>query len=329
MAGTIAIPRTFRLLLAGLASMGALLTTQAAFAVEFLGGPSVRVNPNTSVEFTWMTDVAWFGRIDIFASPNATVPVFTQWSVDQLANKVFASEHIVTIPDAGPITQNTTFYFRVTAVDPGDTTSTLSGPKAAPWTPFFTGTQTLSNAQATSLTTTGATIAWSGNVIGFGKVVFGTSSQTIEDAFNITDHAIDLTGLAPGTTYQFTASNVHAIEADVLASQTGQFTTASLPTTMVLTAPGAEPRVIGLGQLSTVRVRAQTQGGNPVSAVTVGFVLNSSSAGGGVLSAAATNTDSNGIASVQFTASRRGLVQINVFPPAPGINSLTIPIVVR
>jgi hypothetical protein len=104
--------------------------------------------------------------------------------------------------------------------------------------------------------------------------------------------------------------------------------TARDQTTVVLTQPDAEPRVIGLGQISMVSVRIKSQG-NPISGATVGFIIDASSAGGGTLSAAQATSDGNGIATVQFTATRRGLVKINVFPSSAGANSHAIPIVVR
>lgn len=59
------------------------------------------------------------------------------------------------------------------------------------------------------------------------------------------------------------------------------------------------------------------------------FVIDTSSAGDGTLAAAQAVTGVDGIASVQFTANARGIVKINVFPSTAGVNSHTIPIVVR
>ena len=48
---------------------------------------------------------------------------------------------------------------------------------------------------------TGATIAWQSNVIGTGKVEFVPISlrQTVQDALNITDHALEITNLRADT----------------------------------------------------------------------------------------------------------------------------------
>jgi hypothetical protein len=323
------ISQRFRLLLTGFVSAGALLFVPGVtWAAQFTGGPSVRVADDIQIEFEWITDVSWFGKIEIFANPDGTgTPVLSRPVTDPTGFLFAAAHQDIIIPVVAPLQPNSGYYFRVTASDPAGIQQDFSTPTPLP--PVFTGGQQLFNVAAQSITTNSATIAWSANVIGFGRVVYGASNQTVQDAFNITDHALDLTGLSPSTTYQFTASNLHAIDGNSLASQSGQFTTASPPITVVLTKPNADPRVIGLNQVSTVSVRVQSQNGTAVSGVSVGFVQDASSAGGGVLAAAQANTDSNGMASVQFTATRRGLVQINVFPPASGINSLTIPIVVR
>lgn len=78
-----------------------------------------------------------------------------------------------------------------------------------------------------------ALISWDANVIGFGQVEYGTAASPtfnfLTDSLNITDHSIQLTGLAPGTTYQFWVRNLHAIEGFTLAEEIGSFTTLSAP----------------------------------------------------------------------------------------------------
>jgi hypothetical protein len=319
----------FRVTPAGFLVMGSLfLLPGAAGAAQFVGGPSVRVTANAQVEFRWNTDVACLGKLEVFTNADGTGIVLIKEAEDGGGNPLVLAQQTITYPVGSALLADTHYYFRVTASDPSKGNPDLITP--TPFPSFFTGAQSLSNVQATSVTTTGATIAWGGNVFGFGKVAFGTSllSQTVQDAFNITDHALELTGLSPGTTYQFEASNIHAIDGNPLASQTGQFTTASATASMVLTEPDAEPRVIALGQISAVSVRVKSQG-NPISGATVGFIIDASSAGNGTLSAAQATSDVNGIATVRFTANRRGLVKINVFPSSAGVNSHAIPIVVR
>jgi hypothetical protein len=200
----------------------------SAFGAQFLGGPSVRVNPNTSVEFKWMTDVAWFGKVEIFSSPDGTPAtlVATKKSEDEAGNPLALTQQTVTMNVASVITPDTTFYFRVTAWDPTGSNGDLIVP--APLPPFFTGAQAVSNVQADLITTTTVTISWQANVIGLGSVAFGitTLDQSVQDLNNTTDHSIQVTGLTPDTTYQFRVSNLHVIDGDALASTTIQLTTA-------------------------------------------------------------------------------------------------------
>ena len=334
--------RRFRIrsLLAALAAAGLLLLLASeAWAAQFTGGPSIRVTPNVQVEFKWITDAAWFGKVEVFNNPDGTgTPVLTQQSVDALGTPIAATQQVIVVDNVGqlgfPLAANTGYFFRVTATDPTRSNPDLIFPggifASTPLPPFFTGAQVITNVGVASITTSGATVAWQANVIGFGKVVYGPSSlsQTVQDAFNITDHALDLTGLSPATTYQFLASNKHAIDGDDLASATGQFTTAGVTTTVVFTQPHADPRVIPVGDVSIVSIRTKNQG-NPVPGVVVGFAIDPSSAGSGTLSSAQATTDANGIAIVQLTAIGKGLIQVQATASNATNSPLGIPVVVR
>ena len=315
------------LLLVGILFTAHALTT-SAFGAQFLGGPSIRVNPNTSIEFEWITDVAWYGKVEIFSSPDGTPAslVATKKSEDILGATIALAQQTVTMNVVSVITPDTTFYFRVTAWDPTGSTGDLIMP--APLPPFFTGAQAIANVRTDSVTTTGATVSWQSNVIGFGKVTFGTPTQTVQDAFNITDHAIDLTGLTPGTAYQFIISNKHAIDGDDLVTATGQFTTAQPVTDVVFTQPQAEPRVIQKGLSSLVSIKALSHG-IPVAGVLVTFAIDPSSEGGGTLSSGQAVTDFNGVASVQFTPSVSGVVRVNISASNATNSPFKIPVVVR
>lgn len=319
-----------RSLLCALAAAGALLLLPSvAFAPQFTAGPSIRVNPNVQVEFKWITDVTWWGKVAVFDNPDATgTPILTKQVVDPLGTPIAATQQVFDQIVALPLKPDTGYFFQITSTDPNKILPDLVTPTPLP--PFFTGAQVLTNVNPTSITSSSATISWQANVIGFGKVAYGTSSlsQTVQDAFNITDHAIDLIGLSPATTYQFKASNIHAIDGDDLASATGQFTTAGVTTTAVFTEPHAEPRVTPVGQISTVSVRTKNQG-NPVPGVVVRFEIDPSSAGTGTLSSAQAVTNAYGIASVQFTATGRGLVQVQVTAPSASNSPLSVPVVVR
>ena len=323
------VKREWARLLGALAAAALLLLLPAeAWALPFTGGPSVRVTPNVQVEFRWITDYAWYGKVEVFDNPDGTgTPVTGKQALDLGGLPLAATQQVVTIPVAGPFAPDTVYFFKVTATDPNQLNEDIVTPTPLP--PLFTGAQVLSNVSVQSITTNSATIAWESNVIGLGKVAFGTSSfdQTVQDAFNITNHALELTGLQPGTTYQFRVSNRHAIDGDDLASTTGQFTTAAVTPTVVFTGPHAEPRVIQVGQISTVSIQARNRG-NPVPGIVVAFSIDPSSSGAGTLSGLQVATDSTGVARVQLMAIRSGLVYVTV-NSAQAFNSLTIPVVIR
>ena len=58
---------------------------------------------------------------------------------------------------------------------------------------------------------------------------------------------LELTGLAPGTTYQFRVSNRHAIDGDTLAAKTGSFTTLRAPAQVEQTIDDLRERVASYG----------------------------------------------------------------------------------
>lgn len=84
------------------------------------------------------------------------------------------------------------------------------------------------------------------------------------------------------------------------------------------------------GDVSTLSVRAQSQG-NPVPGVVVDLAVQSSSQGSGTIgggSNAQAMTDANGVASVQLTAVERGNVHVDATAPNAR-NALRITVVVR
>jgi len=194
-------------------------------AAGFTGGPSVRVSPNIKVEIRWTANFVGDGVVEIFDNPNGGVPI------DIKASPVQGAGHTVEFTFGGVLHFDTTYFFRVIHKDPTNSLPDLTN-DPAPYPPFFTGAQAISNVHTESITTNSAVILWEANVIGYGSVVYGTTALDqgpVEDSFNMTNHAIELTGLSPGTTYQFRVSNQHTIAGTSLAEATGQFTTAGPP----------------------------------------------------------------------------------------------------
>jgi hypothetical protein len=298
---------------------------------QFTGGPSVRVSANTSIEVKWITDVAWFGKIEVFTNPDGTgAPVLTKQCLDGGLNPLAATNQSCTVP-IGPVLQADTQYFvRVTASDPTQVSGDFG--TLAPHPPVFSGAQVVTSVAAASVTTTGATIAWRANVPGFGKVSFSSPTQTstVEDTNNLTDHALELVNLTAGTTYNYKVCNRHAIDGDELVSATGSFKTAEQQTTTTVhfSEPHAEPRVIPTGQTTSVSIRTKNQG-QVIGGILVGFNVDPASAGGGTLSAASVTTDANGVATIQLTGNARGLVQISVSAPNATNSPFVIPVVIK
>jgi hypothetical protein len=238
------------------------LIASPARAVGFTGGPSVRVNPNNEVEFEWITDVTWLGKVEVFNNPDATgIPVLEKRSLDAIANPVVSTHHTVNVNVSAPLAADTGYFFKVTATDPTGSQPPFSTPTALP--PFFTGAQVIENVFVLPGMDS-ALISWEANVIGFGQVDYGLTLfpifgavDAVNDNLNITNHAIELTGLSPGTTYQYRVSNRHAIDGDALVEQIGSFTTVvPEPSAFALAALGM------LGLMACALRRARCSGGN-------------------------------------------------------------------
>lgn len=204
-----------------------LLLPAAASAAQFLGGPSVRVTPGVQAEFKWTTDVAYFGKVEVFTNPDGTGLVLTKRSEDAGGTAIAAMQQTITYPltTGYALAPDTTYYVKITVTDPTGQIADLVSP--APLPPFFTGVQALTNLQV-SASTTSAIVSWQANVIGLGHVDYGLTTgygQTADDALNTTDHTITLSNLQPNTSYSLQACNRHAIDGDCLATSTASFTT--------------------------------------------------------------------------------------------------------
>jgi len=212
---------TCALLIAAAVVLGLAAPARAVFT----GGPSVRVTPNDKVEIRWIADFIGDGTVNLFDNPNGSgTPVITNVSVAP------ANDHTITFNVGGVLTADTTSYFKVTHHDPNNNRPDLTN-EPPPFPPVFTGVQAISGLSVVPGANS-ALVSWDANVIGLGRVDYGLTSpdgNVASDAFNTTDHSIGLTGLSPNTTYQFLASNLHAIDGGTLASLSGSFTTVPEP----------------------------------------------------------------------------------------------------
>jgi hypothetical protein len=109
----------------------------ATAAPRFTGGPSVRINPDASVEFGWITDVAWLGKVEVFDNPYGTgTPIVIRQSMDASGEAVAATHQAITIPVGRALAAHKGYFFRVTATDPTGILPDLVTPTPLP--PFFT-----------------------------------------------------------------------------------------------------------------------------------------------------------------------------------------------
>ena len=96
------------------------------------------MTPNVQVEFRWITDVAWFGKVEVFDNPYGTgAPIVTRQSVDASGGAVAATQQDIMVPVGPALTADTGYFFRVTATDPTGNDPDLVTPTPLP--SFFTG----------------------------------------------------------------------------------------------------------------------------------------------------------------------------------------------
>jgi hypothetical protein len=220
-----------------------MLSTGRSVLADFTGGPSVRVSPNVSFEIRYIADFVGDGTAEIFDNAAGTPPVIASKGTASPAN----DQRFVFFVDAVNIKADTQYFFRVTHHDPnGGVPDEVSQP---PLPPVFTGAQTIGDVFV-DVGVDRARILWDANVIGIGRVDYGVTSPdelSIEDTDNVTAHSIELTGLLPGTTYQFRVSNRHAFDGDSLAAKTGSFTTLPSPPQVVQAIDDLRERVASYG----------------------------------------------------------------------------------
>jgi hypothetical protein len=206
------------------------------------------VIPNDRVEFKWRADVSWKAFVEVFNNPDATgTPVAKVESLDAGGGPVIGPDHLVKL-SVSLLQPDTGFFFRITMTDPTGT-SPLPLVTQTPLPPFFTGAQTIGNVFVDAGVDR-ARILWDANVIGIGRVDYGIASPdelSVTDQQNVTSHSIELTSLAPGTTYQYRVCNRHAIDGDCLAAKTGSFTTLPTPPQVIQAIDDLRERVASYG----------------------------------------------------------------------------------
>ena len=96
------------------------------------------MTPNVQVVFRWITDVAWFGKVEVFDNPYGTgAPIVTKRGVDPSGEAVAATHQNIMVPMGHALRADTSYFFRVSATDPTGNNPDLVTP--TPLQSFFTG----------------------------------------------------------------------------------------------------------------------------------------------------------------------------------------------
>src|SRR5678816_264243 len=67
-----------------------------------VGHPSLRVSANTQIEVKFITDVAWYAKVEVFTTNTVGDPVLTKEDLDSGLNRVAATQHVIDIA-VGPV----------------------------------------------------------------------------------------------------------------------------------------------------------------------------------------------------------------------------------
>jgi hypothetical protein len=166
----------------------------------------------SGVTISWSTD----------APATTFVAYGTTAALGQLSpvQTALSNSHGVVLSGLNP---GTTYYFRAESTTAGGSTGastlysfTTSGTPASP-APVIT------NVTATNITTTSATITWTTDQAANSAVNYGALS-TAPDSNYVTSHSLTLTGLTPGTTFNFSVVSTNA-GGQTTTSPAGSFTT--------------------------------------------------------------------------------------------------------
>ena len=158
--------------------------------------PSISGVAAGSITTTGAT-ISW--RTDEEADAAVEYGTTAAYGTTATSNTARVSSHAVALTSLRP---NTTYHYRAKSKDAAGNTATSSG--ATFTTLADTVPPTIDGLQATSITTTGATIVWTTNEPADSQVRYGPTvgygSTTPRDARLVTSHAVQLTGLTPGAT---------------------------------------------------------------------------------------------------------------------------------
>jgi uncharacterized lipoprotein YddW (UPF0748 family) len=173
---------------------------------------------NNSATISWTTDQTSTSKVEygLTTSYGSSTPV----------DNNLVTSHAMNLSG---LSQKMTYHYRVVSgnlngtTTSGDYTFTTAGPPS------------ISNPQATNITSTSATITWTTDVPSDSRVNYGLTTaygSQVTDSFQGTSHSLSITGLAPSTLYHYQCVSTNAYGTAQTTDLT--FTTAAGTTELVI-----------------------------------------------------------------------------------------------
>ncbi len=217
-------------------SMTVLTWSQNQTAAPVISSVAANSITTTSATITWTTDQA--------SSSQAKYGTTTSYGSTSTLNSSLTTTHSVTLTG---LTPGTTYDYAVMSANSNGNTST-----SANFTFVTTASQppAISSVSAGALTTTSATITWTTDQASSSQAKYGTttsygSTSSLNSSLTTT-HSVTLTGLTPGTTYDYA----------VMSANSNGNTSTSANFTFVTTA--SQPPVISSVSTSAITTTSAT-----------------------------------------------------------------------
>jgi hypothetical protein len=149
----------------------------------------------------------------------------------------------------GTIVPDGDYYVNVSGTNTTTGLSVINNTEIITVTTPDTTPPIISNVQATSITTSSATITWGTDEVSDSMVKYGTTSGiytlTASEPANITSHSVSLTGLSANTTYYYVVNSTDP-SANSAESEEYSFTTGTVPSGGIFdTGTGTYPSIMG------------------------------------------------------------------------------------
>jgi hypothetical protein len=233
------------------------------------------------------------GYVDFWGVNNTGITI--SWSTDVLASTQLAYGTTTSLGQLSPLQTALTQSHGVvlTTLNPGTTyyfvaqSTGANGATGYSTTYSFTttGTQTtpppvISNVVATSVSNTSETITWTTDQSASSQVSYGAtttySNSTTLDPTLVTSHSVTLTGLTPGTAYDFDVMSANSLALSS-TSTNSSFTTTGTAPAPVITNVGSSGVTSGTATITWTTDQASTSVVN--YGTTTGYGSSASSAG--------------------------------------------------